>query len=63
MHNANAIDPVSLAVDQVNGVMLQPKHLQQAMRQLAGVDQGSVAGLFPLDAEDVDFFHPTRQTG
>jgi hypothetical protein len=63
MHNANSIDPLSLAVDQVNGVTLQPKHLQQAMRQLAGVDQSSVAGLFPLNAEDVDFFNPARQTG
>ncbi|MBT8145625.1 MAG: DUF1501 domain-containing protein, partial [Gammaproteobacteria bacterium] len=62
LHNKFAIDPVSLAVDESNGVVLQPKHLQQAMRQLAGVDQGSVAGLFPLDAEEIDFFNPAKQT-
>ena len=62
MHNRFAIDPVSLAVDQTNGVVLQPKHLQLAMRQLADVDQGSVAGMFPLNAEDVDFFNPAKQT-
>ncbi len=63
LHNANSIDPISLSVDQANGVTLQPKHLQQAMRQLAGIEQSSVAELFPLDAEDVDFFNPARQTG
>jgi len=62
MHNKFAIDPVSLEVDEDNGVVLEPKHLQQAMRQLAGIDQGSIASLFPLDAEDVDFFNPDKQT-
>ena len=62
MHNKFAIDPVSLAVDETNGIILEPKHLQQAMRQLAGVDQSSIAGLFPLDADDVNFFNPDHQT-
>ena len=63
MHNAHAIDPASLAtVDGTNGVVLQPRHLQRALRQLAGIDQGDIAQLFPLDAEPVDFFNPDKQT-
>lgn len=62
LHNALAIDPVSLKVDEANGIVLQPKDLQHAMRRLAGLDQGSVSALFPLDAEDVDFFNPGLQT-
>ena len=62
-HNALSINPDSLAVDSgPSGVMLEPKHLQQAMRQLAGVDQGSVSQLFPLNAESVDIFNPAKQT-
>lgn len=62
LHNAMPIDPATLAVDTQHGVILKPKHLQQAMRQLAGIDQGSVAQLFPLAAEEVDFFNPALQT-
>jgi hypothetical protein len=62
LHNALPIDPVTLAVDTQHGVILRPKHLQQAMRNLAGIDQGSVAQLFPLAAEDVDFFNPALRT-
>lgn len=62
MHNKLAIDPLNLQVAPSGGVELQPKHLQLAMRQLAGVDQGSISALFPLDAEPVDFFNPALQT-
>ncbi|MDD9895471.1 MAG: DUF1501 domain-containing protein [Gammaproteobacteria bacterium] len=62
-HNAFNINPTSLMVDgSSSGVRLEPKHLQQAMRQLGGVDQSSIAQLFPLNAEDVDFFNPSLQT-
>ncbi|NKB33678.1 MAG: DUF1501 domain-containing protein [Pseudomonadales bacterium] len=62
-HNAHSINPATLAVDDsVNGVRLEPKHLQQAMRQLGGVDQSTIAQLFPLNAEDVDFFNSSLQT-
>jgi len=30
---------------------------------LAGVDQSAAALQFPLNAEDVDFFNPAKQTG
>ena len=57
VHNALSINPTTLQLDDSSaGVMLEPKHLQQAMRQLAGVDQSSVAQQFPLNAEFVDFF-------
>ena len=57
VHRALSINPTTLQLDDSSaGVMLEPKHLQQAMRQLAGVDQSSVAQQFPLNAEFVDFF-------
>ncbi len=62
-HNAFSINPETLAVDEsANGLRLEPKHLQQAMRQLGNIDQSSVAQLFPLNAEDVDFFNASLQT-
>ncbi len=63
LHNALKINPGTLQVDSSSaGVGLQPKHLQQAIRELAGVDQSAAALQFPLDAEDVDFFNPSKQT-
>lgn len=62
-HNALNINPSTLQIDNSSsGVRLEPKHLQQAMRQLGGVDQSSVAQLFPLNAENVDFFNSSIQT-
>ncbi|HAT26084.1 MAG TPA: hypothetical protein DCS89_03650 [Gammaproteobacteria bacterium] len=56
-HRALSINPTTLQLDDsVSGVVLEPKHLQQAMRQLADVDQSSIARQFPLNAEFVDFF-------
>jgi uncharacterized protein (DUF1501 family) len=63
LHNALKINPSTLQVDSSStGVGLEPKHLQQAIRELAGVEQSAAASQFPLDAEDVDFFNPTKQT-
>ncbi|MDA1369670.1 MAG: DUF1501 domain-containing protein [Proteobacteria bacterium] len=63
VHNALNINPVTLQVDNsLNGVRLEPKHLHQAMRVLSGLEQSSVAQLFPLNAEDIDFFNPSIQT-
>ncbi len=63
LHNALKINPGTLQVDSSSaGVGLQPKHLQQAIRELAGVDRSATALQFPLDAEDVDFFNPSKQT-
>lgn len=63
LHNALKINPSTLQVDSSSaGVGLEPKHLQQAIRELAGVDQSVAALQFPLDAEDVDFFNPSKQT-
>lgn len=62
-HNAYNINPNTLAVDDsANGVRLEPKHLQQAMRELGGVDNSSIAQLFPLNADAVNFFNPSLQT-
>ena len=63
LHNALKINPGTLQLDNsVAGINLEPKHLQQAIRQLAGVDQSAAALQFPLFAEDVDFFNPAIQT-
>lgn len=64
MHQAYNINPSSLQLDDSSaGVRIEPKHLQQAVRQLARVDQSSIAQMFPLNAEDIDFFNPSLQTG
>ena len=54
-HEALSIHPTSLAVDE-NGIRLQPKHIQQAMRQLAGIENHEISLRFPLDAENIRFF-------
>ncbi len=61
-HTALKINPQTLEIDE-NGIALKSKHLIQAVRQLAGVDQEPLAQNFPLNAEDVDFFNPDKQTG
>ena len=63
LHNALSINPNSLAVDaSPNGLILQPKHLQQAIRTMAGLESSAIAQQFPLNAEFVDFFHPSNRT-
>jgi len=63
LHNALPINPQTLAIDSsASGIALAPKHLQLALRQLGGIDQQPITQQFPLDAEDVDFFNPARQT-
>ncbi|ASP40646.1 Tat pathway signal protein [Bacterioplanes sanyensis] len=54
-HEAQAIDPTSLQLSS-SGVVLQPKHIQQAMRRLAGIENHAVSQQFPLDAENINFF-------
>ncbi len=54
-HTALSIDPATLALKE-DGVRLQPKHIQQAMRQLAGIEAHEISQLFPLEAEDIQFF-------
>lgn len=54
-HEAQSINANSLAAD-VNGLRLEPKHIQQAMRKLAGIDQHEICQRFDLQAEDINFF-------
>ncbi|MFT4671127.1 MAG: hypothetical protein ACI945_000460 [Pseudohongiellaceae bacterium] len=45
------VNSATLAQDSsAAGVRIEPKHLQQTMRELAGVAQSSAAQSFPLDA-------------
>jgi hypothetical protein len=60
-HNALNIDPVTLAQDP-SGLRLEPKHLQQAMRELGGISNTALAASFPMYAESVSFFNPAAQT-
>jgi hypothetical protein len=54
-HSALAIDPVTLAVDTgSSGVVLGPAHVQQALRQVAGVADHEVARRFPFNIPAVD---------
>ena len=63
MHNALKINPTTLNVDNgSSGILLEPKHLQQALRQLGGFDKAAIAEQFPLNAEQVDFFSASKQT-
>ena len=63
LHNALTINPSTLQLDSSSaGVGLEPKHLQQAIRELAGIERSAAALQFPLDAEEVDFFNPSKQT-
>ena len=63
LHNAIKINPSTLQPDSSSaGLTMEPKHLQQAIRELAGVDQSAAALQFPLNAEDIDFFNPAKQT-
>ena len=63
MHNALKINPTTLQVDSSSsGVILEPKHLQQAMRQLGGFQSSNIALQFPLNADDVKFFDASKQT-
>ena len=63
LHNAIKINPSTLQPDSSSaGLTMEPKHLQQAVRELAGVDQSAAALQFPLNAEDIDFFNPAKQT-
>ncbi len=63
LHQALNINPSSLQIDSTSsGLRLEPKHLQQAVRELAGVDQSSISQMFPLNAENVDFFNASVQT-
>ena len=55
-HEARLVNPDTLAIDDTNGILLQPKHMQQAMRRLAGIAEHPVCQRFPLDAEDVNLF-------
>ena len=54
-HEALAIDPNQLTLSET-GIRLEPKHVQQAMRRLAGIENHELCQRFGLDAEDVAFF-------
>lgn len=54
-HEALSIHPTTLELDN-SGVRLQPKHIQQALRELAGIENNEISLRFPLDAESIRFF-------
>lgn len=54
-HEAQAINANSLALDS-SGIILEPKHIQQAMRELAGIQDHEFCQRFDLEAESVNFF-------
>ncbi len=52
-HNLKTVDPKSLAVTD-NGVRIEPKHIHQNLRRLAGIDKDPLMQFYPLsiNAED-----------
>ena len=67
-HEVQSLNPQTLQVDNsAAGVVIQPKHIQYAMRQLAGIENHQTAQLFPLIDADTDqpfdFFNPALNTG
>lgn len=54
-HEGLSINPTTLQLDS-NGIQLQPKHIQQAMRELAGIENHEISLRFPLGAESIRFF-------
>ena len=54
-HEAQPINISTLALDD-DGIILEPKHIQQAMRELAGVEGHEFSQRFNLDAESVNLF-------
>jgi hypothetical protein len=54
-HAALNINPSTLLQDSsLAGVRIEPKHIQQTMRELGGIDQSVAAQSFPLDAGDLN---------
>lgn len=60
-HNAATISPTTLLEDS-SGTLIYPQHVQQAFRELAGIDQHATSLQFPLAAESFDFFNPSLNT-
>lgn len=54
-HEAVSINANTLASD-VNGITLHPKHIQQAMRQLAGIADHEFCQRFRLTDDTINFF-------
>lgn len=63
LHEKQSIDPATLAIDNNNGIRLQPRHVQSELRKLLGLDSHPLAQQFPLAAEPVALFNPSVQTG
>ena len=57
-HGAHAINPTTLAVDDVNGIKITPAHIHKAMRKLAGIENNQLlTQYYPLsNIEDVPLF-------
>lgn len=55
LHDALALNPADFSLSE-NGVMLEPKHIQHALRQLAGITGNSFDTKFPLHGDQFDFF-------
>ena len=53
--NALRVDPTTLEVSD-SGIVLKPAHVQNALRRLAGVENGVGADRFPLAVEELELF-------
>lgn len=55
LHDAQRINPEDFSVDD-SGILLEPKHIQHALRQLAGITGNSFDSKFPLHGAEFNFF-------
>lgn len=57
LHNAIGLNAATLQADPTGaGVILRPKHIHQALHQLAGISQDPIVQQFDLGAEAMDLF-------
>lgn len=54
-HRIIPVNPGTLAAD-TNGIRIKPSHVHRSLRRLAGVDQGDVAGRFPIYEDALPLF-------
>ncbi len=55
-HRPYEIDPDTLETADNGGIRINPVHIHQAMRDLAGISEHELAVQFPLGAERLDLF-------
>ncbi len=51
-HNALGVNPSTLAVDDANGIHIEPKHIHANLRQVLGITDAEMSRMFPINIAD-----------